>query len=724
MRPWPLLLACLLLAAPALAQELPPADHPSSPVILVLVYDVTWEDLLVHPTLRGMARQGAVGLLCTRTAGEPNPQSAALTLGAGARVTCDLALEDAGLALCAQEALAGRPAPELYRAMMGREMGKAQVAYLAGPLVAGENAGLGYRVVPGLLGEAIRGAGGATAVLGNADLPAMPPHRYGAAVAMDAGGLVRWGDVGARCLLAAPESPSGVATDYDYLLGQLGKLADGCSLVVIETGDTDRLARLAGQVTAEVAAREKAVALLRLDGFLSQLTPAAAVRGWRVLVVCTGAAGLAAGQRLSPVLWWGPGVRPGLLGSASTRSPWLGTNLDLAPTILRLHRMARPPELLGLPLAVTPAGDPVALVRAVEQRQQRAEQARPLLAKTVTVLLIGLLALGAAALLLPGLGRRWGRLARGGLVYAGWLPLAMLAWPVDSGRSGPVLLAGTLGTALALATASLALHRRLPVWLLLPGAASLVLAVDILVGSPLSAASGLGYSLASGARFYGLGNEYGGVLVGAGIALAGGLAALPKRRVRPLLLLGLVGLVGLAGAGWAGANLGIALAGAVGAVAFAHYTPAPRRLLWGLAALLGVAGLAAAALELLGGQASHIGRAVALVAEGGAPAAAGIIGRKLMMNWTLLRFSDWTYVLLAALAVTAGPALLRPERWRAWSGRQPALQRATKALLVTALAAFLCNDSGVLAAALALVTGGAGIAYSQLEEKEPGPERE
>jgi len=214
------------------------------------------------------------------------------------------------------------------------------------------------------------------------------------------------------------------------------------------------------------------------------------------------------------------------------------------------------------------------------------------------------------------------------------------------------------------------------------------------------------------------------VLVGAGIALAGGLAALPKRRVRPLLLLGLVGLAGLAGAGWAGANLGIALAGAVGAVAFAHYTPGPRRLLWGLAALLGVAGLAAAALELLGGQASHIGRAVALVAEGGAPAAAGIIGRKLMMNWTLLRFSDWTYVLLAALAVTAGPALLRPERWQAWSGRQPALQRATKALLVTALAAFLCNDSGVLAAALALVTGGAGIAYSQLEEKEPGPERE
>jgi len=709
-----LTLALLPLAA---AAQAPGVAHP---VVLVLAYGASWGDLLApeHATLRGMAAQGAVGLLCCRTAGKTADQeSATLTLGAGTRVTCDEAGEAAGLALCGDEAFSGRVAAEAYTALMGSGMGESQVAYLARPLVVGENSGLGYSVRPGLLGQTIREAGLEVAVVGNADQPALPPHRYAAAVAMDERGLVPRGDVGQRCLLG-DEGPSGVRTNYDYLWQQVTELAGKCVLVVVESGDLDRLSRLQDRLTPLAYYRARRAALGKLDAFLARLVPEAVRGQWRVLLVSAGSKTPEGATELQPVLLWGAEVTPGFLGSASTRSPWLATTVDIAPTVLNLLHLAVPLEMVGRPARVTPATDQASAIRRLEAQQAASQAARGVVLKPVVVLMMVLLALAAGALLVPAPLGRWGAAAGYGLLGAACLPVALLLWPTSSGLSPGVLLAGVLYTAVALAALAAALHERVPVWLSLPAVTVLVLLADTLSGNRLAAGSALGYAPAEGARFYGLGNELGGLLLGATVGLLGAASALTKRRLVPLAVLALLGLALLVGLGSVGANFGVAMSAAVAAAAFAYYSAGRRRGLVtaGMACLvLGVGAVLLAAD--LHRESSHIGRLAALVGAGATGELTATAGRKLAMNWKLVRFSDWFYVLVGALAVAGGPALLRPAAWAGFAQARPGLARATRVLLVTAAAAFLLNDSGLLAAALALVAGSAGLGFEQLRQR-------
>jgi hypothetical protein len=143
-------------------------------------------------------------------------------------------------------------------------------------------------------------------------------------------------------------------------------------------------------------------------------------------------------------------------------------------------------------------------------------------------------------------------------------PLAMLLAPATGAPTIPAMGSAAAAITLCLVAFLRAVpfsrHRPLP-WLFLITA--LVVASDVLLGCHLISRSPLsGYAVA-GIRFYGLGNEYTGVLVGT--SLLGALAFEPHlRRFRWLQAVFFLVLLLLIGSPVHGADLGGALAAAAG----------------------------------------------------------------------------------------------------------------------------------------------------------------
>ena len=124
-----------------------------------------------------------------------------------------------------------------------------------------------------------------------------------------------------------------------------------------------------------------------------------------------------------------------------------------------------------------------------------------------------------------------------------------------------------------------------------------------------------------------------------------------------------------------------------------------------------VSGSALGALILLGlidalrpaGVQTHLGRLVNHGTSGRVGAVLGVAQRKLAMNIKLIRFSGWSRVVLFALASILVTAIVPHGRGREWAARYPCLAKAIWASLAGGAAAFIFNDSGIVAAGTLLV---------------------
>jgi hypothetical protein len=324
---------------------------------------------------------------------------------------------------------------------------------------------------------------------------------------------------------------------------------------------------------------------------------------------------------------------------------------------------------------------------------------------------------------------------------ASWLALVPLALPTvmlylpliyNGGLVGAVLwlVCLTAATLLIFAAVFRSPARAL-VWLCAAIVASLM--VDLLRSGPLISSSIAGYSIVEGARYYGIGNELMGTMLGAAIIGTG--VSLSSWKSRSWKKWGVAGAIYASvlvsiGAPTLGVNLGgaLATAPALGAALLA------RRGKWpGWRALIVAAFLAAVVVGLiLGADAfrgsasqTHVGRAMSSVAGGNQGGIIAVAERKIALNFTLVSTSLWSR-LLALSGVTAGVLL-----W--WSGRKfgkELLSSEEKAAVIGAsvgvIGAFAFNDSGVVAAATCAVVIWALLAVKSLavtQGKGPGVTR-
>ncbi len=401
------------------------------------------------------------------------------------------------------------------------------------------------------------------------------------------------------------------------------------------------------------------------------------------LVVLSPLAGDAAGRQLAPVLVWGAGIPTGLLHSPSTHRPGLVTNTDFAPSVAALFGIPRTqfqPEPFGFAWFYDPATNAAAAcsrinIEAVGQAQGMrllpyAAAGLGLWIACVT-LLTARFAVPATVLLVP--------------------PAVLSAALFAASAAGFGLLLAALLAALALSSRFFAIS-----YVLTLTSVFLVLAVcaDTVTGNMLMHRGLLGYSALEGARYYGLGNEAMGLLLGAALVAVACLWQ-PNKPSRFVLLGAMAGsviLLGTAGAKAGGVLVSLAVFGTFLVVAGGRRWTAKTILL--LAAVV-VAGMAAAALGdafLHARTHSHIGEAARRVAAGGAGEAWDIVRRKLAVEGRLAYRSAWAILLWLGLLSTV------------WLWRKPAAAPRERALRLAGgggvAACLLLNDAGVVAGAI------------------------
>jgi hypothetical protein len=484
-----------------------------------------------------------------------------------------------------------------------------------------------------------------------------------------------------------------------------------CALVFSDLARADRYAPLC---LPALAAAHRADALHALDSFLAALWPRLRAERTRhplrLFVLAPGPADSTTDRldRLAPILAWGEGVPQGTLTSASTRRPGLIINTDFLPTVADFLRLPPPPGLTGRPMTSAPtlterSPTPERLRAAHDALLQTARQQNALGGLPTVQMLLVLAGMAALSR------RRWPALVPTTAIAIVSLPPGMLLLPLIAPGSvwgASILLAVCTLTLAALAwKLARAGSSAQPLFDGLCALLSVVILLDLLAGSHLLRQAWMSYSVVEGARFYGIGNEYMGAVIGAGCVLLG-RKALGGRRwaVGGILMLALLLVMG---APQFGAKVGAIPSAGVGfGVALLVRWRGRVRFREGMVILIALAlllgGFALWDLRFHAGPQSHLARAFS-GAGGGSLLA--IAFRKLALEGYLLLHSPWS----ATLAVSAvGLWWL----WRAHPDLFASLEaKAVLAGLVAgAAASLLCNDSGVTAAALIFLYGWAWAA--------------
>ncbi|MEW6173589.1 MAG: hypothetical protein AB1510_11085 [Bacillota bacterium] len=714
------LASCLLISGNALAGE-----HKGRVVMLVI--DRLSVDDLKDPVLiniSSLARTGSLGLLNTGTGNLRNPESTYATIGAGARA---IGTKAGAFSYEASEQLPYNiKAGEEFTQRTGLVAGPENVVVLEIARLLRDNDALPYPVTPGTIGETLKQAGLKTACLGNADWRDRPGRQV-ATIAMDNDGLVYAGKVGRELLARDPLFPGGYRTDYDVLWRNWLVLKEKSDFIAIDLGDTARLDEARKEIKDEVFRDKWKEALGRADVFAGKLASDLDLSGRDLLIIVSptpSSTALQDGDWFTPVVFAGRGVTPGsVITSPSTRRQGIIINTDLAPSVLEFLNVQPLATMSGRP--VTFAGGGAQAQRIFDLRRQTlfVHQYRTSLIKAYLIYVLVLLV--ASVLLIILRERTWAERLRLHplLLSIMCVPTACLIAPLLATYAIIPYVAGIIAITAVITFLTIIFEKRQPlagfIFLSVVTVGSLL--SDACTGNVLLSQSIFSYDPLGGARFYGIGNEYMGVVISA--AILGG-ASILSNWPRRLTLLGIAVfwliIIFILGAPGLGANFGGLLTSVVAftvtLIAFTGIRFNWRVVLAVIAVLIFIPAFIGV-LDLLRGQGeqSHLGRNLLLVLR--EPAALfDIISRKMSMNFKLFRYTIWSRILAAGIG---GLLLLfyRPIGvMRVFRCRYPYLFTGFIGVVVTAVAAFLFNDSGTVAAAMATIFGIPPLLYIFLKE--------
>ncbi len=678
-------------------------------VILLLVDRVSWEELAAWqdqlPNFRWLMQEGALGLLNTRTERGTTQESAYLTIGAGNRA---VGHEGVAAGYQADELVEKEPAAVVYARRIGQAAAKGSVlaVELGAMLSANENSD--YGAEPGTLGSAIHRAGKKTAVLGCGDT-LDEIHRPHVAIAMDQAGLVDYGFVSKKLLQKDPHAPFGIATDRRALLAAFEQVKTKADFIVIDFGDTSRVEAYRDFLTAEMLARQRLYALKSADRFLGSLR---GLIDWdkTQLLLATPTPNLQAmkdGRRLTPVMAIGKGFGHGYLMGPTTRRPAVVTNVDLAPTVLRGLGISRLPQGSGRAFVSKAHPEPLTYLLRHSSKLVAQNQLRVPFNQAYVFFLILVIVLATCGVFADTAGRL--TVKQTSLLQK--LLLAAMAVPAVT-----LLLPSLPGSGTWVVFPEVILVTALVVWLLgffgskrsllaLSLLTVAALCIDVLLGGAQLQYSFLGYSAIIGARFYGIGNEFMGVLIGAALVAMAGLVE-RGCRLRSVFLFfffvtAVIGLPSL------GANVGGTIT-AVAAFVLAGLRLSERTVKakqgFGIVGAVVLAVLAMALFDrYLGSGSSHLASGMKYLTGGQWDQIFLIIIRKLSMNMRLIRVTIWSRVLLFFLAACV-VLVIRPQGvLKGLFGRKKSFASGFYAAALGTIVAFIFNDSGVVAAATLMI---------------------
>lgn len=711
---------------------------PRSKVVMLVIPAVSLSDLASSdlPSFGMLMDRGSVGLMNSRTAGRivaeaeiPNdnrtPESGYLTIGAGSRAIAGL---EAAKAFDRHEIVEGAPAPVILQRLTMVDPGASEVVHTRIARLARDNSTLNHTVSVGLIGSALHKSGLRTAVIGSSDDAGI--HREAALIAMDESGLVDFGNVGPEMTMRDRGAPLGVRTNELRLLREASRCIRLADFVVIELGDSARLDRDRLDIMDDIYNRQRAGTLRRMDRMLGRVMKLVDSKSTTLIVLSPYPSSYAlekSANSLCPVIVMGPRFGQGVLTSGSTRVTGAVTNTDIAPSILAWLRVPMPPALVGRPIASRPSALPTTDLARLDKRISLQTMSQPVLRQAM-VTVIALVAIVMVLWLIVPAGHADRRRLFPTLILipAAMSPAMMLIALIPSESQLVTWVHLIVVTGALTAIAMLVGRRPLNALMILSLGASALLLGNLAAGASVCRFSIMGYSIPEGARYYGIGNEFMGALIGSSLVGIGLLlrAVRAGQRATQIALVCLLILVTMAiGSPVLGANAGGAIGAMIGfgsALVATSKKPLGARKVLGIILGIGVALAVLASLDALrGGQSqSHLGRALHGMREGGPGQIGLIVERKLAMNAFLIRVSIWSrllgvYIAGTVLALAWGGALSRLRPLPLHVGV------ALFGAIGGTLGALVFNDSGIVAAATAFVYVWSLVLLAVLDTEQP-----
>lgn len=700
------LMFSMLITSSAWAQE-------PGKLVVVLMDSLRLKELAKKelPNFQKLLTEGGLSLLNTGTGGRPTPENTHTTIAAGSRA---LGSGWAGKAFHYEELTQevfkqDYLTPEQLQTSLGLQPAAPQEIVNVGIYQLQEyNSGLKYKVEIGALGSLLRESGIPTYILGNRDTYSQP-KRYAAMLTLDKQGSAGRGQVDREVLTVDEEFPYGMRTDYDKLLQLFQEALTSARFVVVETGDLARLEDYKEVLSSGKYQATRVNTLKRLDEFLGKLLAHIDPQKDLLILVSPTPHGEEAANHntLTPLIFFGRDVQPGILTSASTKREGIVTNTDLAPTIAHFFGLHPPASFIGRAIYSIPAPAPLESLMELNARLVDNYHNRPVVLKTYVVMQI-IFILSACALLFwkkrPFLTKGFNFFIFYFLVSTYLLILYRLFQTGRPYLSLAIFIA--LGLVLTAVVYLLPYKGEKKIWAL-AFITSATLLADLTLGQQFIQNSPLGYDPIAGARFYGLGNELAGVLLGSALLTSSLFLGSPFPWVR------LGGVVYLAGTAFIvfspqyGADVGGLISSTL---SFGYLLLSLRQKK--LPAKLLV--LPAATVLLLAVVMSfdyfynqdnftHIGLTVSTIKAGGLEEVFNIISRKASMNWKLLNYSIWSKVLicfiLALALLLAWPRgfILR------FKSQNPTLFQTFVAILLASVVGLMVNDSGIIQAATTFI---------------------
>ncbi|HAA89501.1 MAG: Alkaline-phosphatase-like protein [Thermoanaerobacterales bacterium 50_218] len=649
-------------------------------------------------------REGATALLNTTTAGRSRTRSHAVAaISSGSKAT---GTSKEPLVFGVEEEYQEQCAAAVFEGRTGVHPSPGNVVVLDLALLQHLQEKAGVKAIPGLLGEALHEKGLKTAVLGNADLPGSY-YRAPAVIAMDCQGIIDQGEVSVALLQVDSSGRLGYRTNYEKLKGKFLEVAATSDFVVIDLGDLARLDRQKTYLADQVYFQEKRRILREIDGFLGWLLEHVNLRkSWILLASLSPTTESISQKRYFTLLaLLGEGVEEGLLVTPTTRRPGLITLYDIAPSILNYLGTDIPEEMTGRPWVVQPFEDPLGFIEKVEAKAAFTSQNRSSVIKGYVVL--HLLVLASLLWFL------WFDIKKKGFFYP--LLLGLMAVPLafllmatfPPTRLWVYLLSSLVVVAGLVWLATLfARNKDLDPLLILCLATVVVIVGDTLLGNPLQKFSILSYDAMIGARFYGIGNEYMGILLGATLM---GASIFAQRLSNSSLARFIAGIVFffvitvLAAPQW-GSNFGGTIAASVSFIytffRLARVRFSKKRLfLFSLSVLILAVGLLFWDYSRPPELRSHFGQLIAAVRATGWATLSDVISRKVEMNLYLIRYTIWTKAFLGTLVALALLFYKPVGILHRVVSNFPAVAVGLEGSIIAAFVALLVNDSGIVAAA-------------------------
>ncbi len=677
-------------------------DNKDGKVIILLINRLNLEDIDKMIYLKGIINHGAIGLMNTRANEYNNDYGSTATIGAGTRT--DAKHDTSRFVNSNEENL------QIFIRRTGFLYSGEKITNLDIARLIELNKENNYNPFLGALGKSIHNLDKKTGVIGNSDIGDYNV-RLGPLVAMDDRGLVDNGNIEGKSTIAMDSYPFGLKTNYDFMLEVLEDTYKSTDLIILELGDLYRLEKYKDNLSEEMFIVHRDTVLKEIDINIKRMYEFIEMNKSKLIIMSPypSVVSYAKGERLTPVITVGKDVDTGVLTSYTTRREGIISNLDIAPYVVDYFNGSTN-KFIGHPMKILSMESSLDYIKNLNLNTAFVYNNRinVLYSFALYEIIISIIAfIGIQIFEKYNLKSKAIKAIQFLLLSNMAIPFVLLVLPLFGTNSlvKSFSLIIVLTTIITFISVSIG-KKSLDSIIFLSGITSLGIILDIFNNSILMKNSFLGYDPIIGARFYGIGNEYMGILIGSIIVFL--TSIMDRYHINRLYIIPIMGVAIIAiGFPSLGANVGGTITSAF-AFMFVSLRLLKENLKWkhyayifsGVILLLITLGLID--LFIIESK-SHFANALNQIENSGIPTIFSIIKRKISMNLKLLGITIWSKVLLSSLLLLS-ILFYRPFGiTKRVLAKYPNSYVGFLGVLIACLVGFGVNDSGIVASATAMI---------------------